>query len=71
MTEVELVQKYSNKLAELNELRDSGMLSFDEYNDLVEDFRDVKAIEADIDDPKLKVFASAVVNCVSSQIKTL
>ncbi|MAU27650.1 MAG: hypothetical protein CMJ07_00500 [Pelagibacterales bacterium] len=71
MTEVELVQKYSNKLAELNELRDSGMLSFDEYNDLVEDFRDVKAIEADIDDPKLKVFASAVVNSVSSQIKTL
>ena len=71
MTEVELVQKYSNKLAELYELRDSGMLSFDEYNDLVEDFRDVKAIEADIDDPKLKVFASAVVNSVSSQIKTL
>ena len=71
MTEVELVQKYSNKLAELNELRDSGRLSFDEYNDLVEDFRDVKAIEADIDGPKLKVFASAVVNSVSSQIKTL
>jgi|TARA_B100000035_G_C20896028_1_gene507206 hypothetical protein len=71
MNEKILIEHYSKKLAELNELLDSGMLSFSEYDELVKDFRDVKAIESDIEDIKLKVFAGAVVSSLSPQIKSL
>ena len=35
MNEKILIEHYSKKLAELNELLDSGMLSFSEYDELV------------------------------------
>ena len=53
MDEKTLIEHYKKKLSELNELLDSGMLSFSEYNELVKDFKDIKAIESDIDDIKL------------------
>ena len=71
MNEKILIEHYSKKLAELNELLDSGMLSFSEYDELVKDFRDVKAIESDIEDIKLKVFAGAVVQSLAPQIQSL
>jgi|TARA_B100001540_G_scaffold291444_1_gene288977 uncharacterized protein Yka (UPF0111/DUF47 family) len=71
MDEKTLIEHYKKKLAELNELLDSGMLSFSEYNELVKDFKDIKAIESDIDDIKLKVFAGAVVQSLAPQIQSL
>ena len=40
MDEKTLIEHYKKKLSELNELLDSGMLSFSEYNELVKDFKD-------------------------------
>tara|TARA_B100000427_G_scaffold225501_1_gene189121 strand:- start:700 stop:933 length:234 start_codon:yes stop_codon:yes gene_type:complete len=66
-----LIEKYENKLRELNNLRDEGHLASDEYNQLVKDFSDVEAIRADINDEKYKVFAEMIVGHLKPLIQKL
>ncbi len=70
-TDMLLIQKYENKLAELNNLRDEGHLDSDEYKELVKDFSDVEAIRADISDEKYKVFAEMIVSHLKPLIQKL
>ena len=71
ITQGELLEQYESKLKELNHLLDEGMLSPDEYKELVQDFTDVEAIKADIKEEKLKVFAEMIVNHLATLIKIL
>tara|TARA_B100000927_G_scaffold280198_1_gene264484 strand:- start:7760 stop:7984 length:225 start_codon:yes stop_codon:yes gene_type:complete len=71
LTQGKLLEHYEQKLKELNHLVDEGMLSPDEYKELVEDFTDVEAIKADIKEEKLKVFAEMIVTHLSTLIKIL
>lgn len=69
MTEEQLIQKYSDKIRELNELFDSGMISQDEYEELVKDFTDIESIREDISDEKMKIMAAKIVDAVSKLVK--
>ena len=71
LTQGRLLEQYESKLKELNHLLDEGMLSPDEYKELVQDFTDVEAIKADIKEEKLKVFAEMIVNHLTTLIKIL
>ena len=71
LTQGRLLEQYESKLKELNHLLDEGMLSPDEYKELVQDFTDVEAIKADIKEEKLKVFAEMIVNHLATLIKIL
>ncbi len=71
LTQGKLLEQYESKLKELNHLLDEGMLSPDEYKELVQDFTDVEAIKADIKEEKLKVFAEMIVNHLATLIKIL
>ncbi len=64
LPEFNLVEEYEDKLKQLNELFYNGMITFAEYDEMVEDFRDVDAIRNHIKDEKMKVFAPMIVeNC--------
>ena len=71
MTEEQLITKYSQKVRELNELLDSGMLSPSEYEELVEDFKDIESIREDISDEKNKILAAKIVEAISVLIKVV
>ena len=71
ITEDAIIEHYSQKVRELNELFDNGMLSQDEYEELVKDFTDVEAIREDIKGEKFKIMAAKVVDAVSKLIKVL
>ena len=66
-----LVDHYSQKVKELNELLDSGMLSPSEYEELVEDFKDIESIREDISDEKNKILAAKIVEAISVLIKVV
>ena len=71
LTQGKLLEQYESKLKELNHLLDEGMLSPDEYKELVQDFTDVEAIKADIKEEKLKVFAEMIVHHLATLLKIL
>ena len=59
--QLNIIEKYHDKVAELNHLLNEGMLDRDEYDELVQDFKDVDAIRNDIDKEELKQYAEVVV----------
>tara|TARA_A100001011_G_scaffold386525_2_gene462524 strand:+ start:2358 stop:2579 length:222 start_codon:yes stop_codon:yes gene_type:complete len=59
--QLKIIEKYQDKVAELNHLRHEGMLDKDEYDELIQDFKDVDAIRNDIKDEELKQYAEVVV----------
>lgn len=59
--QLKIIEKYQDKVAELNHLLNEGMLDRDEYDELVQDFKDVDAIRNDIDKEELKQYAEVVV----------
>ena len=69
--EQNLVDHYSQKVKELNELLDSGMLSPSEYEELVEDFKDIESIREDISDEKNKKKKKKIVEAISVLIKVV
>ena len=52
MSEIEaqlkIIEEYQDKVAELNHLLNEGMLDRDEYDELVQDFKDVDVIRNNI-----------------------
>lgn len=69
--EQNLINHYSQKVKELNELLDSGMLSPSEYEELVGDFKDIESIREDISDEKNKILAAKIVEAISVLIKVI
>lgn len=69
--EQNLVDHYSQKVKELNELLDTGMLSPSEYEELVGDFKDIESIREDISDEKNKILAAKIVEAISVLIKVV
>ena len=71
MTEEQLIEKYSQKIGELNELLDTGMISQDEYEELVQDFSDIESIRDDIKEEDMKIKAAKIIDAISHLIKIL
>lgn len=71
MTEEQLITKYSQKVRELNELLDSGMISQAEYEELVQDFTDIESIRDDIKEEDMKIKAAKIIDAISHLIKIL
>jgi inosine/xanthosine triphosphate pyrophosphatase family protein len=71
MTEEQLITKYSQKIRELNELLDSGMISQAEYEELVQDFTDIETIRDDIKEEDMKIKAAKIIDAISHLIKIL
>lgn len=71
MTEEQLIKKYSQKIRELNELLDSGMISQAEYEELVQDFTDIETIRDDIKEEDMKIKAAKIIDAISHLIKIL
>lgn len=71
ITEDSMIEHYSQKVRELNELFDNGMISQAEYEELVKDFTDVEAIREDIKGEKFKIMAAKIVDAVSKLVKVL
>jgi len=71
MSEDALIKKYEQKVRELNELLDGGMISQDEYEELVQDFTDIESIREDIKDESMKILAAKVVDAISKLVKVL
>lgn len=71
MTEEQLITKYSQKVHELNELLDSGMISQAEYEELVQDFTDIETIRDDIKEEDMKIKAAKIIDAISHLIKIL
>jgi|TARA_B100001939_G_scaffold265806_1_gene233112 hypothetical protein len=71
MTEEQLITKYSQKVRELNELLDSGMISQAEYEELVQDFTDIETIRDDIKEEDMKIKAAKIIDAISHLIKIL
>lgn len=71
MTEEQLVTKYSQKIRELNELLDTGMISQAEYEELIQDFTDIETIRDDIKEEDMKIKAAKIIDAISHLIKIL
>jgi len=71
MSEDALIKKYEQKVRELNELFDGGMISQAEYEELVQDFTDIESIREDIKDESMKILAAKVVDAISKLVKVL
>lgn len=71
MTEEQLVEKYSQKVNELNELLDTGMISQSEYEELVQDFTDIESIRDDIKEEDMKIKAAKIIDAISHLVKIL
>jgi hypothetical protein len=71
MTEEQLIKKYSQKVRELNELLDTGMISQAEYEELVQDFTDIETIRDDIKEEDMKIKAAKIIDAISHLIKIL
>jgi len=71
MTEEQLITKYSQKIRELNELLDTGMISQAEYEELVQDFTDIETIRDDIKEEDMKIKAAKIIDAISHLIKIL
>ena len=71
MTEEQLITKYSQKVRELNELLDTGMISRAEYEELVQDFTDIETIRDDIKEEDMKIKAAKIIDAISHLIKIL
>ncbi len=65
MSEIEaqlkIIEEYQDKVAELNHLLNEGMLDRDEYDELVQDFKDVDVIRNNIKNEELKQYAEVIV----------
>ena len=65
MSEIEaqlkIIEEYQDKVAELNHLLNEGMISKDEYDELIQDFKDVESIRNNIKNEELKQYAEVIV----------
>tara|TARA_A100001388_G_C28492859_1_gene367891 strand:+ start:364 stop:582 length:219 start_codon:yes stop_codon:yes gene_type:complete len=69
ISEEDVISHYAQKVEELNNLLDGGMISQAEYEELVQDFTDVEAIREDINEESMKIIAAKVVDAISKLIR--
>ena len=69
ISEEDVISHYAQKVEELNNLLDGGMISQAEYEELVQDFTDVEAIREDINEESMKIIAAKVVDAISKLLR--
>lgn len=69
ISEEDVISHYAQKVEELNNLLDGGMISQAEYEELVKDFTDVETIREDINEESMKIIAAKVVDAISKLIR--
>lgn len=69
ISEEDVISHYAQKVEELNNLLDGGMISQAEYEELVQDFTDVETIREDINEESMKIIAAKVVDAISKLIR--
>lgn len=69
ISEEDVISHYAQKVEELNNLLDGGMINQAEYEELVQDFTDVEAIREDINEESMKIIAAKVVDAISKLIR--
>ena len=69
ISEEDVISHYAQKVEELNNLLDGGMISQSEYEELVKDFTDVETIREDINEESMKIIAAKVVDAISKLIR--
>lgn len=69
ISEEDVISHYAQKVEELNNLLDGGMINQAEYEELVQDFTDVETIREDINEESMKIIAAKVVDAISKLIR--
>lgn len=69
ISEEDIISHYAQKIEELNDLLDGGMINQSEYEELIQDFTDVETIREDINEESMKIFAAKVVDAISKLIR--
>jgi demethoxyubiquinone hydroxylase (CLK1/Coq7/Cat5 family) len=69
ISEEDIISHYAQKVEELNNLLDGGMINQAEYEELVQDFTDVETIREDINEESMKIMAAKVVDAISKLIR--
>ena len=69
ISEEDIISHYAQKVEELNNLLDGGMINQAEYEELVQGFTDVETIREDINEESMKIMAAKVVDAISKLIR--
>ena len=72
MTPEELILlEYEEKVQQLQDYLEEGDITPDEYNELIEDFKDVDRIRDSISDEKKKIYAEMIVTHLSKLLTVI
>jgi len=66
-----ILLEYEDKLRELQTYLETGDITKDEYDELIEDFRDVDRIRDSISDEKKKIYAEMIVTHLSKLLTAI
>lgn len=66
-----ILLEYEDKIRELQTYLETGDITKDEYNELIEDFRDVDRIRDSISDEKKKIYAEMIVTHLSKLLTVI
>jgi len=66
-----ILLEYEDKLRELQTYLETGDITKDEYDELIEDFRDVDRIRDSISDEKKKIYAEMIVTHLSKLLTVI
>jgi len=72
MSDEELILlEYEEKLQQLQNYLETGDITKDEYNELIEDFQDVDRIRDSITDEKKKIYAEMIITHLSKLLTVI
>ena len=66
-----ILLEYEDKIIELQNYLETGDITKDEYDELIEDFRDVDRIRDSISDEKKKIYAEMIVTHLSKLLTAI
>ena len=66
-----ILLEYEDKIIELQTYLETGDITKDEYDELIEDFRDVDRIRDSIGDEKKKIYAEMIVTHLSKLLTVI
>lgn len=66
-----ILLEYEDKIRELQTYLETGDITKDEYDELIEDFRDVDRIRDSISDEKKKIYAEMIVTHLSKLLTVI
>ena len=72
LSEEELILlEYEEKVQQLQDYLEEGDITPDEYNELIEDFKDVDRIRDSISDEKKKIYAEMIITHLSKLLTVI